>query len=197
MKTLMLKTEEPVQEDHYAYLMAYAGGQGNDDALACMYASWKAGKSALTEGWGLLPGELERMMRFHFPGCDLNEALWVRDADCDAAASDRNDEQAELIDLMLNHRADLSPSEQWIASIVAAACLGGNHLWQDLGLWCREDLSNLMQRNFPALANKNVHNMKWKKFLYKQLCITEGVYVCRSPSCEVCVDYDACFGPED
>jgi nitrogen fixation protein NifQ len=54
-----------------------------------------------------------------------------------------------------------------------------------------------MERNFPTLAAKNVHNMKWKKFLYKQLCATEGVYVCRSPSCEVCADYDACFGPED
>jgi nitrogen fixation protein NifQ len=38
--------------------------------------------------------------------------------------------------------------------------------------------------------------MKWKKFLYRQLCLEEGIYVCRAPSCEVCKDYDLCFGPE-
>lgn len=109
----------------------------------------------------------------------------------------RVDEQAELIALMRTHRAGDSPSELWMASIVASACLGSDHLWQDLGLWCREDLSSLMLRNFPTLAEKNVHNMKWKKFLYKQLCNAEGIYVCRAPSCEVCADYQACFGPED
>ena len=40
-------------------------------------------------------------------------------------------------------------------------------------------------------------DMKWKKFFYKQLCQTEGIHTCRAPSCEVCADYQACFGPED
>ena len=61
----------------------------------------------------------------------------------------------------------------------------------------RDDLTALMMRNFPALAGQNTRNMKWKKFLYKQLCETEGIYTCRAPSCEVCVDYAQCFGPED
>ena len=132
------------------------------------------------------------LANYHFPGCDIFRDCASPDADTSA----RGDEQAELIALMRSHRAGKSLSELWIASIVAGACLGSDHLWQDLGLWCREDLSNLMQRNFPALAAKNVHNMKWKKFLYKQLCMAEGVYVCRAPSCEVCADYSACFGPE-
>ncbi|MFM8444786.1 MAG: nitrogen fixation protein NifQ, partial [Methylococcus sp.] len=33
----------------------------------------------------------------------------------------------------------------------------------------------------------------WKKFLYKQLCEAEGIYVCRAPSCGECVDYADCF----
>jgi NifQ. len=44
---------------------------------------------------------------------------------------------------------------------------------------------------FPA------SDMKWKKFIYKQLCEAEGLYVCRAPSCEVCKDYDQCFGKEE
>jgi nitrogen fixation protein NifQ len=39
--------------------------------------------------------------------------------------------------------------------------------------------------------------MKWKKFLYKQLCEEEGLYVCRAPSCQVCVDYERCYGSEE
>jgi len=65
------------------------------------------------------------------------------------------------------------------------------------GLWSRDHLSRLMTQNFPALAAKNEHDMKWKKFLYKQLCEREGINACRAPSCEYCTDYLKCFGPED
>ncbi|MBT8439314.1 MAG: nitrogen fixation protein NifQ, partial [Gammaproteobacteria bacterium] len=111
--------------------------------------------------------------------------------------SERDDEHNELYELLHSHRANQSESEIWMAKIVAMACQGQNHLWQDMGLWSRSQLSELLMRNFPELAAKNVNNMKWKKFLYKQLCITEGIYTCRAPSCEVCTDYNNCFGPED
>ena len=83
------------------------------------------------------------------------------------------------------------------AETVAVACLGDNHLWQDLQLPSRAGLSALMNHWFPALAARNNRDMKWKKFLYKQLCEREQVFVCRSPSCVVCTDYDKCFGSED
>ena len=44
--------------------------------------------------------------------------------------------------------------------IVSHACQGHNHLWQDMGLWSRDQLSALMMRNFPLLAQRNTHNMK-------------------------------------
>ena len=94
-------------------------------------------------------------------------------------------------------RAHKNMSEQWMAEIVTAACMANDHLWQDLGLWSREYLSRLMKQNFPSLAAKNVHDMKWKKFLYKQLCEKEGINTCRAPTCEYCVDYLKCFGPEE
>ncbi|WP_462322630.1 nitrogen fixation protein NifQ [Halochromatium sp.] len=90
-----------------------------------------------------------------------------------------------------------SPEQHWMAGIIAAGCMGSDHLWQDLGLLQRAELSFLMAQNFPALASQNSRDMKWKRFLYKQLCEAEGIYTCRSPSCEVCVDYHACFGPEN
>ena len=105
-------------------------------------------------------------------------------------------ERQDLIDLLLDHRAIADQSEVWMAEIVAAACMGSDHLWQDLGLWSRTDLSRLMADNFPHLAAKNDRDMKWKKFLYRQLCEREGVYLCPAPSCQVCTDYAKCFSPE-
>ena len=83
-----------------------------------------------------------------------------------------------------------------MADIVTAGCLGSDHLWQDLGLWNRAQLTGLMRENFAPLAKRNDKDMKWKKFLYRQLCEAEGVAICRSPSCEICVDYAVCFGSE-
>jgi nitrogen fixation protein NifQ len=173
--------------------MAHARGRGNDDALACMYASWMAGDGILPRTWGLACIAFAELMDYHFPGFDGfvdPPAVAMSDAG-------RGAEVEDLVRLMSTHRAGVSPSELWVARIVAVASMGSDHLWQDLGLWSRAELTALMERNFPTLAVKNVHNMKWKKFLYKQLCVAEGVYVCRAPSCEVCADYDVCFGPED
>ncbi len=176
----------------YARIMAGSAGLPNEDLFAKMLASQHAGMGALPAGLGLDDGAFAALVVRHFPYLDM-QAL-PRPCGSDAA---RLAERQDLIDLMLEHRAGRDPSEDWMARIVAAACMGGDHLWQDLGLWSRKDLSRLMTENFPHLAAKNVHDMKWKRFLYKQLCQREGVYVCRAPSCEVCVDYVHCFGPEE
>lgn len=109
----------------------------------------------------------------------------------------RRDEWTEIRDLLITHRAGKHYSEVWMASIVAAGCLGADHLWRDLGLEARSLLSELLNDNFPMLASSNIHDMKWKKFLYKQLCEREGAYVCRAPSCQQCTAYHDCFGPEE
>ena len=56
-----------------------------------------------------------------------------------------------------------------VAGTVAIACLGDNHLWQDLQLNSRAELSAPMRRWFPALVVKNSADLKWKKFFYRQL----------------------------
>ncbi len=116
-----------------------------------------------------------------------------------AREASRYDELDDLVVLLVEHgAADAgSPDElRAMARTVALACLGDNHLWQDLRLASRSELSALMARWFPALAARNTRDMKWKKFLYKQLCEREEVFICRSPSCAICCDYAKCFGPE-
>ncbi len=174
-------------------LMTHAAGLPNDELFARMLASQAVGSGVLPAGLGLSMLTFSRFLLRHFPQSgplfELDSAQWPDEA--------RVAERQDLIDLMVEQRAGRDDSEIWMARIVAAACMGGNHLWQDLGLWNRSDVSRLITENFPVLAAKNVHDMKWKKFLYKQLCQREGVYVCRSPSCEVCADYAVCFGSEE
>ena len=108
----------------------------------------------------------------------------------------RRDEWQDLVDLLLSHRLQQDESEIWLAHIVAAACMGSEHLWRDLGMQTREQLRQLLTDNFPELVRRNDKDMRWKKFFYKQLCEQEGGYVCRSPTCEQCPTYHDCFGDE-
>jgi nitrogen fixation protein NifQ len=71
-----------------------------------------------------------------------------------------------------------------------------NHLWQDLGLDSRRDLSELMTRHFKPLAMRNTQDMKWKKFFYRTICSDAAYSLCTAPSCGECDDFDHCFGEE-
>jgi len=177
----------------YARLMAVASGGRNSHILASVLSSWSLGESVLPARMGLSRQSYRAMFAQHFPYVQWHE----NPAKMGALDIDRLPERDDLIKLMLDCRAGVDDCELWLAEIVATACLGMDHLWQDMGLWSRKELSELMRINFPSLAARNDRDMKWKKFLYKQLCEQQGIYVCRAPSCDVCSDYDVCFGPED
>lgn len=175
----------------YAELMAHAAGLPNDELFAQMICGQMGGIGALPPGLGLSEEAFAALLSRHFP----RMRLVMRHA---APAIDpRALERDDVLALLLENRAFRDGSEEWMAEIVTTACMASDHLWQDLGLRSREYLSQLMTQNFPALAAKNIHDMKWKKFLYKQLCEKEGINACRAPSCQVCVDYLKCFGPEE
>ncbi|MGZ9034608.1 MAG: nitrogen fixation protein NifQ, partial [Rhodospirillales bacterium] len=105
-------------------------------------------------------------------------------------------EEPDLRALLLEHRSRGAVEEAWLAAIVARRSLGANHLWQDLGLFSRDDLSRLLMRHFRPLAVRNSSDMKWKKFFYRALCERDGVVVCKAPNCAICDDVSLCFGGE-
>jgi len=113
------------------------------------------------------------------------------------AAEVELDEFDDIVQLLLDHRGDDAEETEWLACAVATACFGENHLWQDMGLPNRATLSQLLRIYFRSLHDKNEGNMKWKKFLYKQICERMQVQVCKAQSCSVCCDYQQCFGPEE
>ncbi len=112
----------------------------------------------------------------------------------------RRDEIVDLMSLLRDHADPAAGSPADVDSVawaIACASLGDQHLWQDLGLPSRRELSMLIEHWFPQLAARNTHNMKWKKFFYKQLCLREDLLICKAPTCGVCSDYGLCFGPEE
>jgi nitrogen fixation protein NifQ len=108
----------------------------------------------------------------------------------------RQDEFEDLLGLLMDNMSGPGVETGMMARWIAVSCLGENHLWQDMALPNRGALSSLMETHFKPLFDKNVNDMKWKKFFYKQICEREGFHLCKSPSCGECVDYQKCFGPE-
>ena len=181
------------KQSYYDHLMTNAPAGENAQWLAQIVSSWLVGESELPDYLGLVPDDFIAMMRYFFPGVVISGYCFSgRQADFS-----RMPEKADLIELFHQHRIDDRAERGWIAEILVSACLGMDHLWQDTGLWNRQHLSALITHNFPTLANENRRDMKWKKFFYKQLCDGEGAYVCRAPSCDVCADFDLCFGPDE
>ena len=185
--------KSPVQPNGlYGELMSHAAGSAQRRPVRANDRSQMAGVGALPSGLGLDEKEF----------CALaDEPLSRRRTGDPLAESSRRSARIWNATMCSACCSSIAPTgtcrKQWMAEIVTTACMANDHLWQDLGLWSREYLSRLMKQNFPALAAKNVHDMKWKKFLYKQLCEQEGINACRAPSCEYCADYLNCFGPED
>lgn len=183
----------PDRQQIFDELTACADGSANSGWLAQIVSSWQVGESALPDALGLADEQFQSLARAFFPGYSLSKH---------AASGKRLDfsrmlEKQDLEQLLRRDAVVQGDEIEWLIGIIVAACLGSDHLWQDLGLWSRGDLSALLRHNFPGLTARNDKDMKWKKFLYKQLCEAEGLYVCRAPSCEVCQDYHNCFGPEE
>jgi len=100
---------------------------------------------------------------------------------------------------LLRRYADDSPDPQlatWFADIVVARAAHPGHLWAAMGLFERADLSSAISRLLPSLKRANNKGMRWKRFLFKQICDLNGNSLCKSPNCGDCSDYALCFAPE-
>jgi len=82
-----------------------------------------------------------------------------------------------------------------LATIIAHACLRRDHLWRDLGLAGRDEVTWMLTRYFPSLVALNVENLRWKKFLAAQCALSLGLQPGPAPGCPGCEDYRYCFPP--
>ena len=165
--------------DRHVFASAIVAGLGEEDR-------------SLTEALGLSPSALGTVLGWYFPTAWRILPARTRGIDAGVDAL----EEPDLRALLLDHRTAGTICEAWLAAIIARRSLAANHLWQDLGLFSRDELSRLMERHFRALKRRNSRDMKWKKFFYRELCARDGVAICKSPNCSVCADVALCFGPE-
>jgi nitrogen fixation protein NifQ len=140
---------------------------------------------------GLSEARFQKLLNEFFPDCELTNG-----EPAPGLKPPGEDEFDDLVALLLEHRAEPTEERAWLSFAMASAAMGEDHLWQDMGLPSRTDLSALIADHYPALSAANSGNMKWKKFFYRQLCERAGVPICKSPHCADCCDYRICFGPE-
>lgn len=142
---------------------------------------------------GLPQSGLLKMMRQLFPEPESPEQMPERDyALIRDTAPPEFDQLATM--LFANRTAGTSVQQAvWLSHGIAAACLGDGHLWQDLGLSGREAVSSMLAYYFAPLYRRNVHDLKWKHFLYRELGLLLGTPDLQAPGCRHCGQFDDCF----
>jgi nitrogen fixation protein NifQ len=140
---------------------------------------------------GLPRDALDALLSRHFPHFALPHAAPERIA--------RSEHQA-FVDAMramlLQHESSLASTDadaHCLATIIATACLRPDHLWRDLGLDGRDDVTAILTRHYPQLVARNTDGMRWKKFLARELALAEGRAPAPAPGCPGCEDYGFCY----
>ncbi|WP_081159418.1 nitrogen fixation protein NifQ [Ensifer aridi] len=151
-----------------------------------------AGEATATEATGLTQAELRDILNGSFPAPTGHAFRLEEVSDVEPGL-----EEELLRDLLLAHaRAGDSASVRF-AKIIARRALRHDHLWRELGLFDRVELTRLLATHFPTLAAGNTNNMRWKRYLYRKLCEAEGFSLCTAPTCRECKDLESCFCPEE
>jgi nitrogen fixation protein NifQ len=159
--------------------------------LASILAVAAMEDGAMAARTGLAVADLVRLMVQWFPAAGGSGIAWfTQDNDID------DDEAAMVRDLLLAHRSSEGDVGHWLAAMIARRAMEPNHLWEDLGLRDRSELTRLLSRHFAPIAARNTQNMRWKRFFYRALCESDGFVMCTTPVCTECRDFDLCFGDE-
>jgi nitrogen fixation protein NifQ len=162
--------------------------------LACVFAIAAEESSpdrSLSQALGVSGKSLRGIIAQYFP--DALDHLKAFGLDSELVVQD---EEQSLRMLLQRSRSTPGPLSSLLAAIVARRAMQPNHLWQDLGLTNRSELSALMLRHFAPLAARNSQDMKWKKFFYRMICGDDSYRLCAAPSCSECCDFNGCFGDE-
>ena len=160
--------------------------------LASILAAAVMDGGPLAERAGLSEQELNDLLARNFPSAMVRAFAWLP-----RSASESDDETIMVRDLLLAQRSTEGDVGRWLAAMVARRAMEPNHLWEDLGLRERPELSRLLTRHFAPLAARNTGNMRWKRFFYRMLCEDDGFVMCTTPVCTQCNDFDLCFGEEN
>jgi nitrogen fixation protein NifQ len=159
--------------------------------LASIMAAAAMDGGAIATRAGLNSRDLSALVAEYFPNALIYLSSW-----CGGTAAAEDEEVGMVRELLLGQRSTPGNVGHWLASMVARRAVEPNHLWEDLGLRDRSELSRLLMRHFAPLASRNIRNMRWKRFFYRMLCEDDGFVMCTTPICTQCNDFELCFGEE-
>ncbi|MEI5999059.1 nitrogen fixation protein NifQ [Paraburkholderia bengalensis] len=167
------------------------------DADTVMFARLVGAKLASGEilHLGLARAALHALLARHFPGATRPHAVPER-----IAASGHQAFVDAMRALLLRHEAFFAPDNadaHCLATIIASACLRPDHLWRDLGLDGRDDVTAILTRHYPQLVARNVDGLRWKKLLARELALEAGREPAPAPGCPGCEDYGFCYPSRD
>lgn len=162
--------------------------------FACLIAVAAQESEDLAVPLGLQQSDLDSILLLFFPGqsFDLLEcyssSAYHQPVECNP----------DVLSILLSHVPADSGFHQvfvslWLARILATRAALPGHLWVAMGLTERPQLTAAIRRHLPSLADANHQNMRWKRYLYKQVCDLNGGVMCKAPNCGICSDYGLCF----
>lgn len=162
--------------------------------FACLIAVAVEDSSGPEAALGLGEDDFRSLLGRYFP--DIDSATLSRSNNLPTGQPPECN--SEVLSLILSHVPTKSwqgclQTSVWLAHILAARTALPGHLWVAMGLTERPQLTAAIRRHLPSLADANNQNMRWKRFLYKQVCNMNGGTMCKAPNCGVCSDYSLCF----
>jgi len=179
---------------------ATAGIPAEDRHLfACLLAVASTEEPAPHRSLNLSPELLQALLLRVFPHVVEREPFLAREREPCSEPPEINPEVEALLN---GYRPVFAHGWAAFASLLLARVLAGRaahpgHLWVAMGLTARPQLSAAIGRHLPALKAANQRNMRWKRFLFKQVCDLNGGTMCKTPNCGDCSDYALCFAPEN
>ncbi len=147
---------------------------------------------------GRLPGSARTLSLDADEYHALCKVLNIGHQQSDESAHDENQLPLlpQLIALLWSHRVSDLPVTRAMAGTIASACFGERHLWQDIGLAGRPEVSTLLERHFNKLAAGNTRGLKWKRYLFLRLGERLAISDLRPPRCQSCDEFPVCFPPQ-
>lgn len=162
--------------------------------FACLLTVADSEPSPLHQALNLPESMLNSLLLKVFPGV-LGQKLFAKPG---CKAEQPPEINLDIQDLLLSYQR--TDNCQWtefaslvLARIIAVRAAHPGHLWAAMGLFERPQLSAAIGRHLPALLAANNQGMRWKIFLFKQICELNGGTMCKSPVCGDCSDYAFCF----
>jgi len=171
---------------------------GEDRHLfACLLAVAAREPHDTAQALGLEDDDMAVIMSRFFPAVDLDD-LKLHTARNENPPSEINE---DVLCVLFSHiPAEGDARDLFVATILckilAARAAHPGHLWVAMGLFERPQLTAAIQRHLPSLAEANNQNMRWKRYLFKQVCDLNGGVMCKSPNCGECSDYALCFADD-